>query len=163
MNLCLNAASAMPAGGRLCLSTGFVYVDEKFSRNHLSVRPGRYVLLRVEDTGSGISEENKVKIFQPFFTTKGAEGGTGLGLSVASGVVTRHGGTIQVSSTPGLGSTFSVYLPAGSGQQTEGIAARSPASRAFASRVPEERVAPSSAKGLGRWAQAPKEGPLTTR
>jgi PAS domain S-box-containing protein len=124
MNLCLNAAGAMPFGGRLCLSTRFVYLDEEFSRNQLSVQPGRYVLLSVEDTGSGISEEDKAKIFQPFFTTKGAEGGTGLGLSVAAGVVRGHGGTIQVVSTPGLGSTFSVYLPVSGGRQTEETDAR---------------------------------------
>jgi signal transduction histidine kinase len=74
------------------------------------VRPG-YVAVRFQDSGHGISPEDQERIFEPFFSTKSAAKGTGLGLSVSYGIVTRHGGTIEVESTPGLGSTFTVLLP----------------------------------------------------
>jgi len=97
-NLVLNALDAMPDGGRLTLRTGV---------------EGDRVVCTVADTGGGIPEEIRSRIFEPFFTTKG-ERGTGLGLSVVYGIVTRHGGTIDVQSTPGGGSAFTIRLPVGS-------------------------------------------------
>jgi len=96
VNLVVNAIQAMPHGGILTVET----------RVH-----GRQILLAVEDTGTGMSEEVMKQIFIPFFTTKGAGHGTGLGLPAVHGIVTSHGGTIQVHSRPGLGSRFEVTLP----------------------------------------------------
>ena len=112
MNLCLNAADAMPSGGRLGLSTESVRLGADFAHNEESVRPGPHVVLNIADTGVGISGEHLVQIFEPFFTTKANERGTGLGLSVVAGIVKDHGGVVRVSSTPGHGSNFIVYLPA---------------------------------------------------
>ena len=95
MNLILNAVEAMPAGGELGVET---------------LRDGRWVILRVSDTGSGMSEETRAQVFKPFFTTKSA-GSTGLGLSSAKDLITGHEGTISVVSEPGRGSTFTVSLP----------------------------------------------------
>ena len=111
MNLCLNAADAMREGGRLGVATASIYLNGEFCRTQESLRPGKFVRLRVTDTGVGISEENKSKIFEPFYTTKGSEGGTGLGLSLVDGIVRDHGGIVQVNSTLGRGSDFTVYLP----------------------------------------------------
>jgi PAS domain S-box-containing protein len=111
MNLCVNARDAMPEGGKLTLCTDAVTVDEAFCRLHDLDRPGRYALLTVTDTGSGIEPEHLQRIFEPFFTTKGEGKGTGLGLSIAYGIVRQHGGTLRVHSEPGRGTMFSVYLP----------------------------------------------------
>ncbi|RPJ77184.1 MAG: hypothetical protein EHM15_00735 [Desulfobacteraceae bacterium] len=99
VNLVVNAIHAMDTGGRLTVSTR---------------RRGAEVLLRVRDTGAGIPEEIREKIFLPFFTTKDIDQGTGLGLSVVHGIVKSHRGRIKFSSTPGKGSEFRVYLPSGS-------------------------------------------------
>ena len=112
MNLGVNARDAMPLGGRLTIRAANVTVDEDFVRRHLEAQPGPYVLLEVSDTGFGIAPENLDKIFDPFFTTKEPGRGTGLGLSTALGIVTAHGGFIQVASEPNQGTCFSVYLPA---------------------------------------------------
>ena len=111
MNLCLNAADAMPSGGRLGLSTGSVYLGADFAHTEESVKPGPHVLLNITDTGVGISGDHLLQIFEPFFTTKGNESGTGLGLSVVDGIVKDHGGVVRVSSTLGQGSNFILYLP----------------------------------------------------
>ena len=111
MNLCLNAADAMPDGGRLSLSTSSQHLDQEFSEGPIRLLPGRYVNLTVTDTGAGMDQELRSKIFEPFFTTKAASRGTGLGLSIALGIVKEHGGEIRVSSQPGQGSSFCVYLP----------------------------------------------------
>jgi PAS domain S-box-containing protein len=111
MNLCINAADAMPDGGTLTLSSREVLLDEDFCRQHISIQPGQYVQLTVADTGTGISEDDKPKIFDPFFTTKGPGKGTGLGLAVVHAIINNHGGLIEVSSTLGQGSLFKVYLP----------------------------------------------------
>ena len=115
MNLCVNAADAMPDGGVLTLANQEVLLDEAFCRQHLSVRPGPYIRLSVSDTGIGISEANRPKIFDPFFTTKGPGQGTGLGLAVVYAIVKNHQGLIEVksevNSAPDRGSIFTVYLP----------------------------------------------------
>ena len=111
MNLCLNAADAMPKGGRLGVATTSIYLDREFCRTRESLYPGKFVRLKVTDTGIGISEESRTKIFEPFYTTKGGERGTGLGLSLVEGIVRDHGGIIQVNSTLGRGSDFTLYLP----------------------------------------------------
>ena len=109
VNLCINARDAMPAGGRLVLETEQVVINGKFRDTHPWARPGRYVLISVSDTGTGIPPEHLDRIFEPFFTTK--EMGTGLGLSSAYGIVKQHGGLLHVYSEPNNGTTFKVYLP----------------------------------------------------
>lgn len=111
MNLCLNAADAMPYGGRLGLSTGSTYLNDELTPDQQPLPPGYYVRLNVTDTGVGISKNHSAKIFEPFFTTKGTEQGTGLGLAVVYEIVKRHGGAVRVNSTLGRGSDFALYLP----------------------------------------------------
>ncbi|HTY37083.1 MAG TPA: ATP-binding protein [Bacteroidota bacterium] len=110
MNLFLNARDAMNGRGTLTVSTFVVDLDESFCSVHPDVIPGRYVCVRVQDTGCGIPRSILSKIFDPFFTTKGVGKGTGLGLAVVYGIVKKHGGTIEVESTPGVGSQFTLYF-----------------------------------------------------
>jgi signal transduction histidine kinase len=109
LNLVVNAREAMTNGGDLFIKTDIIHADEDFCRGHLDAIPGRYVVLSVTDTGTGMEKDVVDKIFEPFFTTK--ETGTGLGLSVVYGIVKQHGGIITVESDPGGGTTFSVFLP----------------------------------------------------
>ncbi len=111
INLAVNARDAMPRGGRLTLETGTVEMDEASARNLALPRSGPYVMLRMHDTGSGMSKEILDRIFDPFFTTKEVGKGTGLGLSIIYGIVTQSGGAIAVDSEVGRGSTFTIYLP----------------------------------------------------
>lgn len=112
LNLCVNARDAMPHGGRLVVGVTNVEVDEPQARRKGGTAAGRYVAIRVTDSGCGISTENLAKIFDPFFTTKPIGEGTGLGLPTVLGIVRSHGGFLDVASEPGQGATFEVYLPA---------------------------------------------------
>jgi signal transduction histidine kinase/ActR/RegA family two-component response regulator len=111
MNLCINARDAMPNGGRLTLETEQVLINGSYAKTHPWAKPGRYVLTTITDTGVGIDSDILDRIFDPFFTTK-AEAGSGLGLSIAYGIVRQHNGMLQCYSEPGVGSSFKVYLPA---------------------------------------------------
>ena len=112
VNLIVNAADSISAIGRIMIETSAVDHDEAFALSHLNSRPGPHVRLTVSDTGSGMDETTRGRLFEPFFTTKPIGQGTGLGLSTIYGVVERMRGTIQVSSTPGIGTTFEIDLPA---------------------------------------------------
>ncbi|HEY8369670.1 MAG TPA: response regulator [Thermodesulfobacteriota bacterium] len=111
MNLCINARDAMPGGGRLVVESGSIRLDADFCRVNAWARPGAYTFIRVTDTGIGMDESILPNIFDPFFTTKGPGKGTGLGLAMVYGIVKQHDGLIQVESTPGKGSSFTVYFP----------------------------------------------------
>ena len=112
MNLVVNARDAMPDGGNISIETENTVLNEGLTRDRVTVPAGRYVVLRVHDTGSGIPEDKRSKIFEPFWTTKKTGEGTGLGLSTAYGIVKQTGGYIFVDSTIGVGTTFSILIPA---------------------------------------------------
>ncbi len=116
MNLAVNARDAMSHGGRFILETRNIVIDEEYCRSHVGTSPGRYVCLRVSDTGHGMDQEVLERIFDPFFTTKEPGKGTGLGLAIVYSIVTNHNGFVRCLSEKGKGTTFEIYFPAEIGE-----------------------------------------------
>ena len=111
LNLAINARDAMPDGGRLAVEVSEVRLDADYAQMYPQVRTGRYVLIAVTDTGSGMSEEVRSRAFEPFFTTKPSGAGTGLGLSMVYGFVKQSGGNVQLYSERGQGTSVRIFLP----------------------------------------------------
>ncbi|MBJ6799912.1 PocR ligand-binding domain-containing protein [Geomonas propionica] len=111
INLATNARDSMPRGGMLTIETGLQAVESPFDHEFGRAEPGRYAVVAVSDSGSGMDEETRKRIFEPFYTTKEVGKGTGLGMAIVYGIVKQHSGIINVYSEPGHGTTFRIYLP----------------------------------------------------
>jgi two-component system cell cycle sensor histidine kinase/response regulator CckA len=111
LNLAITARQAMPRGGRLTIETANIDADRDSAQDHDSVAVGPHVLLQVSDTGTGIDAETQARLFEPWFTTKSAAGGSGLGLATAQAIIAEAGGCIAVFSKIAFGTTFRIYLP----------------------------------------------------
>ncbi|MGB8397767.1 PAS domain S-box protein [Bradyrhizobium sp.] len=127
LNLALNARDAMPRGGKLVIETASAVLDESFAVTHSEVRPGRYAMIAVSDTGTGIPAAMLERVFDPFFTSKGPGKGTGLGLSMVYGFVKQSAGHITIYSEEGQGTTIKMYLPPAAGVSLATGAALMPA------------------------------------
>jgi len=111
MNLVVNARDALPAGGQITIEIATAWLDEEYASYHMTVVPGRHVVLSVSDDGVGMSREVRAHLFEPFFTTKAAHKGTGLGLAMVHGAMSQNGGHIDIDSEPGRGTTFKLFFP----------------------------------------------------
>ncbi|MFZ3045360.1 MAG: ATP-binding protein, partial [Desulfatirhabdiaceae bacterium] len=111
LNLYVNAFHAMPGGGEIRLMTENCTIRDVFD-GQVQLKSGKYVKITVADNGIGMDEKTRIRIFEPFFTTRGVGRGSGLGLASAYGIIKNHHGQIDVASKPGIGTTFSIYLPA---------------------------------------------------
>jgi two-component system, cell cycle sensor histidine kinase and response regulator CckA len=127
MNIAMNAVDAMPNGGKLLLETANVTLDSGYVSQFSDLKAGEYVMLAITDTGAGMSEAVKARVFEPFYSTKGVGQGSGLGLSTCYGILKQSGGHISVYSEPGRGTTLKIYLPRVE-QPAQASANRTPAS-----------------------------------
>jgi two-component system cell cycle sensor histidine kinase/response regulator CckA len=144
LNLAVNARDAMPDGGKLRIRTFKAALRRRDARVHPTLELGEYLVLQVCDTGTGMDAETQRHIFEPFYTTKGSSGGTGLGLATVYRIMERLGGAIYVDSSPGRGTTFTMYFPAiGSTADADSDAAPSDA----ATESPDNRRSDSAASG----------------
>jgi PAS domain S-box-containing protein len=126
INVCINARDAMPGGGTLTISASNIEIDDSYAKMNLECVPGPYVLITIDDTGTGIEAKVLKRIFDPFFTTKEIGKGTGLGLSTSLSIVKGHGGFLNVYSEAGRGSRFSIYLPAADSEAAAGTVPEKP-------------------------------------
>jgi signal transduction histidine kinase/CheY-like chemotaxis protein len=133
LNLAVNAQDAINGNGTITIETGRVTLDDEYARIHPGIRVGPYVLLAFADDGCGMTEEVLQHIFEPFYTTKALGHGTGLGLAMVYGIVKQHEGLVEVTSRPGKGTTFKIYLPAQVGE-----------SQRVADSTPQVTAAPAS-------------------